>query len=139
MALKKTLRHLRLASRPERRAFFRPLLEPLEPRLAPASFTVTTTDDTVATNLTTGKDANGNISLRSAIMATNNLAGSNSISLPAGSYNLTIAGANEDAASSGDLDLKNNLTITGTGPAVIDAKGLDRAFQVFAGFNVAIS
>src|SRR3954451_15424088 len=74
------------------------IVERLEDRLAPAAFTVNTTADTVATNLTTGQDAQGNVSLRSATQAANNLGGSNSITLPAGAYNLTIAGPDEDNA-----------------------------------------
>src|SRR5207248_1604146 len=75
----------------------------------------------------------------SAIMAANASSGSDTISLPAGSYNLSLAGANEDADASGDLDIKSDLTITGVGAVVIDAKSLDRVFQVFAGFNVTVA
>src|SRR3954451_19900113 len=119
-------------------AFFRPALEPLEARLALAVFAVNTTDDTIAVDLTTGNDANGHISLRSAIQAANNLGGDNSISLPAGAYNLMISGANEDNSVTGDLDIKSNLTIQGAGQAttIIDAKSLDRALHILAGYNV---
>ena len=48
---------------------------------------------------------------------------------------ITIAGANEDNAATGDLDIKGNLTIKGKGPAstIIDGNSLDRVFQVFSG------
>ena len=46
-------------------------------------------------------------------------------------------GANEDFDASGDLDIKNNLTITSTGHVVIDALGLDRVFQVFVALHLA--
>src|SRR5262249_22921039 len=109
-------------------------LERLEERMAPAVFNVNTTADTVTVNLTTGQDSLGNISLRSAIQAANHLGGTNSINLPAGTYKLTIAdtaNGTEDNASQGDLDIQNNLTITGAlpGPVIVDANLLDRAFQ----------
>ena len=51
--------------------------------------------------------------------------------LPAGTYTLTRAGTNEDAAATGDLDITQNLTITGAGAAttIIDGNQLDRVFQ----------
>ena len=65
-------------------------LEVLESRTTPAVFTVNTFADTVATNFTTGQDANGNVSLRSAIQAADNLGGAETILLSGGSYRLTI-------------------------------------------------
>ena len=95
MALEKTNRHS-LFPLLRRKTLFRPLVESLEPRLALAAFTVGTTADTAAVNLVTGQDSAGHISLRSAIMAANNLGGSNTVALPTGNYNLTIAGTDED-------------------------------------------
>lgn len=46
-------------------------IEQLEDRVVPATFLVNIDQDTVVTNLSTGQDINGNISLRSAIMAAN--------------------------------------------------------------------
>ena len=63
------------------RHFFRPQLTVLEDRVAPAAFTVNTVADTNATNLTTGTDNTGHVSLRSAIQAANHLGMSNTISL----------------------------------------------------------
>src|SRR5438045_3391647 len=49
--------------------------------------------------------------------------------------NLTLAGANEDFGATGDLDIRDDLTIKGAGAlggeTIIDAAGLDRVFQVF--------
>ena len=59
-----------------------PRLEPLEARVVMSTFQVNTTLDTVAVNLSTGKDATGHISLRSAIMAADAQGGSNTIILP---------------------------------------------------------
>lgn len=116
----------------------RPMLESLEVRQVPTAFAVNTPLDTVAVNLQTGKDAWGHVSLRSAIMAANTHPGADSISLPAGVYNLTIAGANEDGSATGDLDINGDLTIDGTGNSIIDAHGLDRDFETITG-NIRIS
>jgi hypothetical protein len=88
----------------------------LEVRQTPAVFTVNTALDTVAANLQTGKDTTGHISLRSAIMAANAQPGADTILLPSGIFRLTIAGASEDVAASGDLDILSDLTIQGRGP-----------------------
>jgi hypothetical protein len=58
--------------------------------------------------------------------------GPDTISLPAGTHSLSITGAGEDNAASGDLDITEALTITGAGPdaTVIEASGLaDRIFH----------
>ncbi|MEX2457442.1 MAG: choice-of-anchor Q domain-containing protein, partial [Actinomycetota bacterium] len=94
---------------------------------------VTTTDDEL--------NADGDCSLREAIRAANINGpvsgcpagdGDDTIVLPAGTYDLTIAGAGEDAALTGDLDVTDVLTIAGAGAAttIVDANDLDRVFQV---------
>ena len=112
-----------------------PRLEQLEGRIVMSTFQVNTTLDTVAVDLRTGKDATGHISLRSAIMAADARGGSNTINLPSGTYTLTIAGANEDASATGDLDITSNLTIkgAGSGSTIIDGNNLDRVIQVLQG------
>lgn len=77
-------------------------------------------------------------SLRGAIMDANSHGGNNTIMLGQSrrrlTYRLTLSGADEDAARTGDLDITNgSLTINGVGADVtIDATGLgDRVFQVF--------
>ena len=118
-----------------RRARFRPLGEALETRRVLSTFKVNTLLDTVAVNLKTGKDASGHISLRSAIEAANSRPNSDTILLPNGTIKLTIAGANEDSAATGDLDIKGNLTIKGKGASstIVDGNSLDRVFQVLSG------
>ena len=117
-----------------------PRLEALEQRLQLSTFRVNTTLDTVAVNLRTGRDSSGDLPLRSAIMAADSHGGSSTILVPAGTLALTIPGANEDARTTGDLDLKGKITIKGanTTGTVIDGNNLDRVFQVLGG-KVSIS
>ncbi|HRX86572.1 MAG TPA: hypothetical protein P5572_16235, partial [Phycisphaerae bacterium] len=81
-------------------------------------------------------DGAGRCSLRAAIMEANALAGPDTVAMPQpGWYRLTIAGADEDAGATGDLDITEALAITGQGPdaTVIDASflaGGDRVMHV---------
>jgi hypothetical protein len=99
---------------------------------------VNTFDDTVeAKRDGSGLDAAGNISLRSAVMATNDLGGSNTIVLSAGTYNLTIPPVPGGGDAGGHLNIgkgltHNNVTIDGptAGASLIDANHLDHAIDV---------
>lgn len=106
------------------------------------TITVDTTDDDVTNN--------GNCSLREAILAANGdtavdacAAGSGAdvITLPPGTYTLSLAGSGENAAQTGDLDLTASVTINGGGMnnSVIDGAGLDRIFEVHNGAQVTIN
>ena len=99
-----------------------------------ASFTVNATNDAVDASPGDGvcADVAGACTLRAAVMEANALPGADEISLPAGTYVLSIPGAGEDASATGDLDVTADLTITGAGrdTTVIDAGGLDRALHV---------
>ena len=109
--------------------------------------TVNTTADVVDGNTSSiaallgSAGADGFISLREAILATNNTAGADTIFLPTGTFTFTIGGQGEDAGSTGDLDISDGLTITGagTGLSIIDANGLDRVFHVQPGVTATIS
>lgn len=94
--------------------------------------------DLVAGDGVVGDGTTGTQTLRAAIQEANALAGSNVIELAAGTYVLSIAGADEDLSATGDLDIKDNLTIRGQGVGVtiIDAGALDRIFQIFAGVTL---
>ena len=109
----------------------------LEDRTLLATFVVNTTDDTVDANPGDGiaQDAGGNTSVRAAIMEANALAGADEIVVPAGNYTLTISGKYEDLAVTGDLDVLDDLTMTGDGAGltIIDANGIDRVLQVHSG------
>ncbi len=123
----RTSRERKLSRR--RRVF----IEQLEDRRLLATVTVNTPTDVddgdtssiTALNSTPGPD--GMISLREAVIASNSTAGPDEIVLPLGTYLLTIQGASEDAAETGDLDVTDSLTITGAGleSTIIDASGLD--------------
>src|SRR5207245_6274342 len=82
----------------------------------------------------------GSCTLRAAIQEANFSAAADTINLPAGTYQLTNTGSNEDAAATGDLDIGSDLTIQGAGPATttVDGLGQDRVFDVFGG-SVAIN
>ncbi|MBK8294586.1 MAG: CSLREA domain-containing protein [Solirubrobacterales bacterium] len=69
--------------------------------------------------------------------------GSDSIKLPAGTYKITRAGAEEDANLTGDFDVigVNALTIepaTASDKVVVDANGIDRAFDQQGANSLAI-
>jgi predicted outer membrane repeat protein len=101
-------------------------LETLEDRAVPATFTVSTTLD----ELTPG---DGKLSLREAITRANAHPGADTIIVPAGVYNMSLAGATEDANATGDFDVTDSVTIQGAGAGVtiIDGQQLDRVFDVF--------
>ncbi len=69
--------------------------------------------------------------LRAAIQEADATIGDDAITVPAGIYLLTIPGTGEAWAASGDLDITDNLTITGAGATqtIIDGNGLDRVFD----------
>jgi CSLREA domain-containing protein len=74
----------------------------------------------------------GECTLRAAIQEANALPGADIIQLPAGTYTLSIPGANEDAAATGDLDITGNLTLQGAGAnaTIVDGAKLDRVFHL---------
>ncbi len=103
---------------------------------------VDTTADTVDGNTTSvwtlfdNKGSDGFISLREAIIAANNDAGiADEIVLAAGTYTLAIGGVSENTAAMGDLDILDDLTITGTdvSSTIIEGNDLDRVFHVVSG------
>ena len=119
------------------------MTERLEARTLLTSFTVDTFFDTVDDNPGDGSalDATGQTSLRAAIMEANASAGPNTINLGGGIFSLSIEGRDEDAALTGDLDITDDLIITGQSPltTIIDASSLDRVFDVFPGVTLQLS
>jgi CSLREA domain-containing protein len=112
------------------------LISPLPPRsVAAATFTVTKVDDTA------DGACDSDCSLREAIIASNALPESDTIEVPTGTYNLTVAGRYEDAAANGDLDTTDDVTIIGAGSdaTIIDGAGLDRVLHVVGPHTVSIN
>jgi len=83
--------------------------------------------------------ATGVCTLRAAIQEANALPGADEIRLKAGTYRLLLIGEGEDFAATGDLDIKNSVTIVGKSAAltVVDGHHSDRVFQVFGTATVA--
>jgi len=77
-------------------------------------------------------DASGICTLRAAIQEANALAGADTITLPAGVFQLSITGSGEELAATGDLDITADLTINGAGATstTIDGGGLDSVFDI---------
>src|SRR5947207_834427 len=73
--------------------------------------------------------------LRAAIDSANATAGDDIITLPAGTFKLTLTGAGENANATGDLDVTESVTIQGAGQGqtFIDGNGTDRIFDVLGG------
>lgn len=101
-----------------------------------ANFTVTRTDDQLDTSPGDGfciAQNGGGCSLRAAVQEANALFGADGIYLPAGTYTLSRAGAGEDLAATGDLDVTSAITLLGDGwwaSTIQMTAALDRIFHV---------
>jgi CSLREA domain-containing protein len=97
-----------------------------------ASFTVNSTADTVDATPGDGAcaDATGACTLRAAVMETNALAGADTVSVPAGTYLLTLLQTGESFVAS--LDITDELTLNGSGArtTVVDGGKQGRVFDV---------
>ena len=113
--------------------------DPWEP---PAVIPVPPVPTVTVTTLADQSDggAAGGWSLRDAVLYGNTNAGNDVISLPAGTYTLALTGRAENAGLTGDLDVLESLTILGAGAdtTIIDANGIDRVFDVFAGVTLTL-
>ena len=85
-------------------------------------------------DLRTGKDATGHVRCVGDHGCERERS-SDLIKLGKGTFVLTIAGANEDAGATGDLDITRQLTIVARGSrsTIIDGNGLDRVLEVLGG------
>ncbi len=111
---------------------------------AGASFAVNSTVDAVDANPGDGAcaDATGVCTLRAAVMETNALPGADAITLPAGTYVLTLLGGGprlqhesviQPAGSEGPLAITESLTVAGAGASSATVKGPSPAYGgVFA-------
>jgi len=93
-----------------------------------ATFTVNSTADVVDASPGDGicdtrrtappAPATPECTLRAAIQEANASPGADAVNVSAGTYTLAIPGVGENAAAAGDLDITDNLTIIGEGPAI---------------------
>ena len=97
-------------------------------------FTVNSTADQIDANPGDGicATSGGACTLRAAVQEANHQAAADIINLPAGTYTLEIPGNHEDNAAQDDLDILDDLTITGADQAttVIDGNAKTRIFDV---------
>lgn len=106
--------------------------------------TVDRTDDTNAAAAQVCSDAVANdCSLRGAISRANadSLAAIHNITIPAATYNLSLAGANEEANATGDLDITRSVNLAGaaTRTTIINANDLDRVLHIPGSVTVSLS
>lgn len=98
-----------------------------------ATFTVNSLADGVDTTPGNGvcATAAGTCSLRAAVQESNALMNPDTITLPPGTYTLTLAGSLENMAVSGDLDIMDDVTIIGADPSttIINGGGRNGLFQ----------
>jgi hypothetical protein len=108
--------------------------------------TVNDTRDVPDSNIGDGQcDAAGprGCTLRAAVQEANALLGENTISIPAGTYEIEVPYVNEDTPSTGDHDIADTVKIVGAGPGLtiidggfplpdqpIEARGIDRLFEI---------
>lgn len=104
-----------------------------------ASLAVNSTADRVDADANDGAcdtgemvDGEPECTLRAAVQTVNGWGGAETITVPAGVYALTLAGANEDAAATGDLDVNVSVALVGAGAeaTIVDGGGLDRVFEM---------
>ena len=127
--------------------------EQLEARDVPAFYAVQNLiDGSVSLTPIGGDGSAGNpflmTNLRSAVVAANQTSVDDTITLQAGTFNLSYGGAGENAAYFGDLDVQSassygTLTVTGAGAANTVVRGYggfaDRIFDVLSGGNLTLN
>jgi len=116
-----------------RRAFGVGVLLVVAARAAADTYAVTSTIDAIDAVPGNGScaTATGACTLRAAVQEANAHAGPDVVTMPAGLFLLALAGAGEDAAATGDLDVIDPLEIDGAGreTTVIDGLGADRVLH----------
>ncbi len=114
--------------------------QPPAPQMVSQTFTVNTTADVFD-----GSCDSGSCSLREAIQAANQSPGMDTILFSApGTYQLSRLGQGENFNQTGDLDVLDDLVITGMGTrdnpqVVIDAGAIDRVMSITSTAEVTLS
>lgn len=110
------------------------VLVPFAGSASTAPFDVNSTEDVVDASPGDGLCATGGgvCTLRAAVQEANASAGADTINVPAGTYALTIPGNHEDLAAKDDLDILDDLIISGAGEVstIIDGGGDTRIFDI---------
>lgn len=96
---------------------------------AAGPFTVTSVADTHVSNTTSGTDANGNVTLRSAIEAAN-AGGGATINVPAGNYSLTLGELDVAPAGGQTTVIQATGGATSANTFIIQTDGNNRVFNV---------
>jgi CSLREA domain-containing protein len=114
------------------------------PMQASTVFIVTSSDDAVdaipGDGICETASQNGICTLRAAIQEANAVPGANSVVLASGTYTQTIHWDYNDSSAVGDLDITDDLTLTGAGAdtTIIAARTLERVFEIGASATVSI-
>jgi predicted outer membrane repeat protein len=122
----------------------RPAVDRLESRTLPATFVVNSFLDAPDENPGDGfaRTADGQSTLRAAVMEANSQSGADTVILPAGAYRLTLLGPPiENSDATGDLDLVNPIEVQGAGSSqsIIDGHAAMRLFDLHTSGSVTIS
>jgi CSLREA domain-containing protein len=83
--------------------------------------------------------AGGVCTLRAAVQEANAHVGTDTISIPAGTYTLSLGGRDEELAATGDLDVTEAVIVAGASAStvVIDGNGVDRVFDAYADLTIS--
>jgi hypothetical protein len=84
--------------------------------------------------------ASGETTLRAAVQEANATAGPDTITVPGGLIELSLQGPADHTAASGDLEIGDDLVISGAGldETIIDASQIDTVFHVESGVSLTL-
>jgi hypothetical protein len=85
--------------------------------------------------------ASGETTLRAAVQEANATPGPDTITLPTGLFVLSLQGSTDHTAASGDLEIADELVISGAGreETFIDASQIDSAFHIQGGVSLTLN
>jgi hypothetical protein len=116
--------------------------ERFEPKTMLSAFVVDSPLDQPDANPGDGiaETATGETTLRAAVQEANAVPGPDNIFLPAGLIELSLQGETDHSAASGDLEIADDLVISGVGinDTFIDASQIDSAFHIQDGVSLTL-